>query len=88
MKNRVLIYGATGYTGRLVARRRAAQDYSLWLVALLFPAVKTGQNHGNDHSPSPPEILKERYAKGELTTAQYREMLEIISPSAAPDDHY
>ena len=51
---------------------------AVWLAALLFPAVKSGQNYRNDPSPSPPEILKERYAKGELTTEQYREMLEVI----------
>ena len=51
---------------------------AIWLAALLFPTVKTGQNHRNDPSPSPPEILKERYARGELTTEQYREMLEVI----------
>ena len=51
---------------------------AIWLVALLFPSSKTRDTDRNDFSPSAPEILKERYARGELSTEQYREMLKTI----------
>ncbi len=50
---------------------------AIWLVSLLFPAVK--ESDPPDHAPdSAVEILKERYARGELTGAEYQQMLETI----------
>jgi putative membrane protein len=51
---------------------------AIWLVALLFPSTKTQDTDRNDPSPSAPEILRERYARGELSTDQYKEMLKTI----------
>ena len=51
---------------------------AIWLVGLLFPSTKTRDNDSNDFSHSAPAILRERYAKGELTTKQYQEMLKTI----------
>ena len=51
---------------------------AIWLVGLLFPSTKTRENDQNDSSPSAQEIIKERYARGELTTEQYQEMLKTI----------
>ena len=50
---------------------------AIWLVSLLFPAVK--KSDPPDNTPaSAVEILKERYARGELTGAEYQQMLETI----------
>lgn len=50
---------------------------AIWLVSLLFPAVK--KPDGDDTtSLSATEILKERYARGELTQEQYQEMLQTL----------
>ena len=51
---------------------------AVWLVALQFPSTKTQDTGRNDLSPSAPEILRERYARGELSTDQYKEMLKTI----------
>lgn len=51
---------------------------AIWLVGLLFPSAKSQQNDQYTPAPSASEILKERYAKGELTTEQYQEMLKLI----------
>lgn len=50
---------------------------AIWLVSLLFPAAK-GQNENNNATLSALEILKTRYAQGELTVEQYQEMLQTI----------
>ena len=50
---------------------------AVWLVGLLFPTVKQPDN-SNVHSPSAREILKARYARGELTREQYQQMLQTI----------
>ena len=51
---------------------------AIWLVGLLFPSAKRPENQRNESSLSAPEILRERYARGELTTEQYQEMLRTI----------
>jgi putative membrane protein len=51
---------------------------AIWLVGLLFPSAKTPENRSSEPSPSAPEILRERYAKGELSTEQYQEMIKTI----------
>ena len=51
---------------------------AIWLVGLLFPSTNTRENKRSDPSRSAPEILRERYAKGELTTEQYQEMIKTI----------
>lgn len=50
---------------------------AIWLVGLLFPTAKKQINDG-DASLSAPEILKARYARGELTTQQYQEMWQTL----------
>ena len=52
---------------------------AIWLVGLLFPSAKTPENRSSQPSSSSAlEILRERYARGELTTEQYREMMKTI----------
>lgn len=50
---------------------------AVWLVGLLFPAAKK-QNTDDDTLFSAEEILKVRYAQGELTVEEYNEMLRTI----------
>jgi putative membrane protein len=51
---------------------------AIWLVSLLFPATgKTGRKEGRE-APSALDILKQRYAQGELTKEQYQEMSDIL----------
>lgn len=53
------------------------------LVALVVMAVRGGRRHGMPYYPPPAgvgtsgakEILQARYAKGEITREQYKEML-------------
>jgi putative membrane protein len=50
---------------------------AVWLVSLLFPAArKPGQDGSNSSSAS--DILKERYARGELTKEEYQDMVQTI----------
>jgi putative membrane protein len=50
---------------------------AIWLVSLLFPAVK--KSDPPDNTPvSAVEILKERYARGELTGEEYQQMIETL----------
>ena len=51
---------------------------AIWLVGLLFPSARKPENGRNDSSRPAPEILRERYARGELTTEQYWEMMKTI----------
>jgi putative membrane protein len=51
---------------------------AIWLVGLLFPSAKTPESKRSEPSPSAPEILRERYAKGEISTKQYQEMIKTI----------
>jgi putative membrane protein len=50
---------------------------AIWLIGQLFPSAKSQSNDGST-STSAQEILKTRYARGELTPAQYQEMSQII----------
>ena len=51
---------------------------AIWLVGLLFPSAKTPENRSSEPARPAPEILRERYARGELTTEQYQEMMKTI----------
>ena len=51
---------------------------AIWLVGLLFPSTKTRQDTDNQRTLSAQEILKTRYAQGELTAQQYQEMRQTI----------
>jgi len=41
----------------------------------------------HDPQPSATEILKRRYAQGEITTEQFKEMLQVLNTTAATTDH-
>ena len=49
---------------------------ALWVIGLLFPSVKKQDNHQTLSSPD--EILKTRYAQGEITKEQYEEMKHTL----------
>ena len=50
---------------------------AVWVVKLLFPASPGTRT--NDPQPSSSEdILKMRYARGELTEEQYQQMLQTL----------
>ncbi len=51
---------------------------AVWLVGLLFPSGHRQNDVGNEASPSAQEILKARYARGELTTEEYQTMSQTI----------
>jgi putative membrane protein len=51
---------------------------AVWLIRLLFPSAPAQSDNRNEGTLSAPEILKTRYAQGELTAEQYREMLQTI----------
>jgi putative membrane protein len=50
---------------------------AVWLIRLLFPTVQKSEE-GEKAALSAQEILRTRYAQGELTTGQYQEMLQTI----------
>lgn len=51
---------------------------AVWLIRLLFPATQDkSDNHGAE-TLAASEILKTRYAQGELTAEQYQEMVQTI----------
>lgn len=50
---------------------------AVWLVSLLFPAARKS-SHSERISPTALDILKERYARGELTKEEYQEMQQTI----------
>ena len=51
---------------------------AIWLVGLLFPSTKTKPERDSQRLLSAQEILKIRYAQGELTAEQYQEMQQTI----------
>ena len=52
---------------------------AIWLVGLLFPSTKNQNNTAANGGPaSAQEILKTRYARGEITQEQYQEMLQTL----------
>ena len=51
---------------------------AVWLVGLMFPSSKTPSlNSGTPQSAE--EILKIRYARGEITETEYKQMKETLS---------
>lgn len=50
---------------------------AVWLVGQLFPSVKKSSDPDTS-SRSPQEILKARYARGELSKEEYQDMLQDI----------
>ena len=55
---------------------------ALWLIKLLFPLSKVHSDENRKMPLSAQEILKIRYAQGELTAEQYQEMLQTIRQSS------
>jgi uncharacterized membrane protein len=54
---------------------------AVWAVGLLFPSTKESRHQDSGSKPgSAREILRARYAQGELTTEQYQDMLATIQP--------
>ena len=52
---------------------------AIWLVSLIFP---TARKSGEADKPlTASEILKLRFARGELTQEQYQEMLSVLRES-------
>jgi len=51
---------------------------AIWLIGLLFPSVKEQASNDDKTPSSAQEILQARYARGELTTEEYQEMLQTI----------
>ena len=51
---------------------------AVWLIRLLFPSTEARRSDDHEASPSAQEILKTRYAQGELTSEQYQEMRQTI----------
>ncbi len=50
----------------------------LWLMSRLFPQSSRPAFPGASPSSSALEILKQRYARGEITSAEYEEMRQIL----------
>lgn len=48
---------------------------AVWLISQLFPSAPSGSGQAG---PSAREILKRRYASGELTEEQYQQMRQQI----------
>jgi hypothetical protein len=53
---------------------------AIWLVGLLFPSAKRQNDAGKELSPTAQDILKARYARGELTAEAYQQMIQTIRP--------
>jgi putative membrane protein len=51
---------------------------AVWLIGLLFPPVKKQAGDDDRVPSSAQEILKTRYARGELTSDQYQEMRQTL----------
>lgn len=51
---------------------------AVWLVGLMFP-TSPRQNKNPDAPLSAKEILKIRYARGEISEAEYKQMQETLS---------
>jgi len=54
----------------------------VWLLARLFPAVQTRSRPEPDRRPEPNDpalqIVRQRYARGEITQAEYEELLRML----------
>ena len=51
---------------------------AVWLVGLMFPS-SSRQNQNPNAPLSAEEILKIRYARGEISEAEYKQMKETLS---------
>ena len=51
---------------------------AVWLIGVLFPSTSKKASDDIMASPSATDILKARYANGELTTEEYLEMSNTI----------
>lgn len=53
---------------------------ALWLISVLFPNPPRRSANPSPLPPaSAPEILQQRYARGEISTEQYHEMLQTLN---------
>lgn len=61
----------------------AVVAFLVWLVARTTGSGATGSGAASPPSPrqSPEEILRERFAKGEITEEEFRERLRVIRES-------
>jgi H+/Cl- antiporter ClcA len=60
----------------------------VWLVVRVFPKVRRDEQMGTPRD-SAEEILRERFARGEITAEEYQRSMEILRGVAtreAPDD--
>ncbi len=80
-------YGSFGWIGLLLnliitlALIGGIAALAIWLVRRLS-AGDSGESSHEDHAqaqPSPRELLKIRYARGEITREQYLQMLDDLS---------
>lgn len=51
---------------------------AIWLIGVLFPSTNEKARHKSAGEASALDILKTRYANGELTTEEYQEMLNTL----------
>jgi uncharacterized membrane protein len=57
---------------------------AIWLIGVLFPSIKEKTNRDGPGTPSAQEILKARYANGELTREEYHEMVSTMQRERIP----
>jgi putative membrane protein len=76
-------YGGMGLWGGLIglAFNIAVIVAIIWLIVWAVRRFSTGQSHWNQttEGQSPRDILQVRYARGEITRDQYRQMLKDLS---------
>ena len=51
---------------------------AIWLIGVLFPSTNQQTSNDAPRSPSAQDILKARYASGEITAEENQEMLTTI----------
>jgi putative membrane protein len=57
---------------------------AIWLIGVLFPSTNEKTNNDGPGTPSAQEILKARYANGELTREEYHEMVSTMQQERIP----
>jgi putative membrane protein len=57
---------------------------AIWLIGVLFPSTNQKSNNEGTGTPSAQEILKARYANGELTREEYHEMVSTMQQERIP----